>query len=283
MFSLIFNKFILLLIILSFSWPFSKGYPCTLFGAIGNSVEGGGILIGKTRDRPESPEQVFIEVSPKGGYRYQGISTKGKTTVTSGINEKGLVVVSASASNLEKEGKITTVGKVLGKASSVDAVIEMVKRGEIQGPVHYLAGDADKIALFEVIDGKRNGISIKRDGILCHTNHFILKEMRRLNPKIGTSSKSRFERIEFLLRDGPFTKERFIAFTKDHFRKAGNDSICRHFEAETRSSERTVSAAVFYLPQNGPPEVWVALSQPCQSIFEKHTLETLISHSETPF
>lgn len=283
MFGTIFNKFIFPLIVLSLFWSFSKGYPCTLFGAIGNSVEGGGILIGKTRDRPESLEQVFIEVSSKGGYRYQGISTKGKTTVTSGINEKGLVVVSASASNLEKEGKITTVGKILGKASSVDAVIEMVKRGEVQGPVHYLAGDAHKIALFEVIDGKRNGISVKEDGILCHTNHFILKEMKNLNPKIGTSSMTRLNRIEFLLGHGPFTKDRFITFTKDHFRKAGNDSICRHFEAGNRSSEQTVSAAVFYLPQNGPPEVWVALSQPCQSIFEKHTLETLIPHSETAF
>ncbi len=270
MFGVVFNKFILPLVVLSLFWSSSKGHPCTLFGTIGNSVEGGGVLIGKTRDRPESLEQVFIEVSPKGGYRYQGISTKGKTTVTSGINEKGLVVVSASASNLEKEEKITTVGKILARAYSVDGVIEMVKGGEVQGPVHYLVGDVHKIALFEVIDRKRNGILVKENGILYHTNHFILKEMKDLNPKIGTSSKNRFDRIEFLLGHGPFTKDRFIAFTKDHFKKAGNDSICRHFEAGTHSSERTVSAAVFYLTQNGSPEVWVALGQPCQSIFERH-------------
>ncbi len=190
--------------------------------------------------------------------------------MTSGINEKGLVVVSASASNLEKEDKITIVGKILGKALSVDGVIEMVKRGEVQGPVHYLAGDAHKIALFEVIDGKRNGILVKEDGILCHTNHFILKEMKNFNPKIGTSSMTRFNRIAFLLGHGPFTKDRFIGFTKDHFKKAGNNSICRHFEAGTRSSEQTVSAAVFYLPLKGPPETWVALGQPCQSIFERY-------------
>ncbi len=264
------NKFILFLVVLSLFWPSSKGHPCTLFGAIGNSVEGGGVLIGKTRDRLESLEQVFIEVSPKGGYRYQGISTKGKTIVTSGINEKGLVVVSASASNFEKEEKITTVGKILSKASSVDGVIEIVKRGEVQGPIHYLVGDVHKIALFEVIDRKRNGILVKEDGILYHTNHFILKEMKDLNPKIGTSSMTRFNRIEFLLGNDPFTKDRFIGFTKDHFKKAGSNSICRHFEAGVRSSERTVSAAVFYLPQNGSPEVWVALGQPCQSIFERH-------------
>jgi hypothetical protein len=270
MFGVIFNRFILLLVVLSLSWPFSNGHSCTLFGAIGNSVEGGGVLIGKTRDRPESLGQVFIEVSPKGRYRYKGVSTKGRTAVTSGINEKGLVVVSASASNLEKEGPITTVGKILGKASSVDEAIEMVKKGEVHGPIHYLAGDIHQIALLEVIDKRRNGILVKEDGILYHTNHFILKEMKDLNPKIGTSSMARFNRIEFLLNGGPFTKDKFIIFTKDHFNRPGNNSICRHFETGVRSSERTVSAAIFYLPQNGPPEVWVGLGQPCQSIFEKH-------------
>ncbi|MFB3884714.1 MAG: C45 family autoproteolytic acyltransferase/hydrolase [Thermodesulfobacteriota bacterium] len=270
MFSSIFNESILLLTLLSLLWPFSQGQSCTLFGAIGNSVEGGGVLIGKTRDRPESLEQVFVEVSPKGGFRYKGISTQGRTAVTSGINEKGLIVVSASASNLEREGRITTVGKILGKASSVDEAIEMVKKGEVHGPVHYLAGDLHKIVLLEVIDGRRNGILVKEDGILYHTNHFILAEMKALNPRIGRSSMARFNRIGSLLSGGPFTKDRFMTFAKDHFNRPGNDSICRHFEAEIRSSERTVSAAVFYLPQRSPAEVWVALGQPCESIFERH-------------
>ena len=83
---------IIFLIDISFLWSPTKGIPCTLFGGIENSVEGGGVLIGKTRDRPKTLEQIFIEVTTKGGYRYRGISTKGKTIVTSGINEKGLVV-----------------------------------------------------------------------------------------------------------------------------------------------------------------------------------------------
>ena len=90
-------------------------------------------MIGKTRDRAENLEQVFIEVSPKAGYRYRGISTQGKSVVTSGINEKGLVVVSAAASNFKKEGPITTVGKILSRASSVDGVIEMVQEGRDPG------------------------------------------------------------------------------------------------------------------------------------------------------
>jgi isopenicillin-N N-acyltransferase like protein len=242
---------------------------CTLFGAIGSRVEGGGILIGKTRDRVENLEQAFIEVSPKAGYHYRGISTQGKSVVTSGINEKGLVVVSAAASNFKKEGPITSVGKILSKASSVNGVIEMVKKGEIQGPISYLVADHSTIAIVEVIDGRQNAFSARQDGLLSHTNHFILKETMPLNPKVGVSSQTRLNRIEKVLSGKPFTKEEFIAFTKDHANGPGNNSICRHNEGGGRSSERTLSAAVFYLPKEGAPEIWVALGQPCQSTFEK--------------
>jgi len=97
------NIIIISLISLSFLWLPSKGISCTLFGAIGDGVEGGGVLIGKTRDRPRSLEQAFTEVLPKSGYGYRGISLKGLRNVTSGMNEKRLVVVSAAASNVERE------------------------------------------------------------------------------------------------------------------------------------------------------------------------------------
>ena len=263
-------KIFFIIIGLSLFIPSNAALPCTLFGAIGDSVQGGGVLIGKTRDRAENSEQAFVEVVPKGGYRYRGISMRGVERVTSGINEKGLVVVSAAASSVEKEGKVTTVGKILSKASSVDEVMAMVRKGEILGPVYYLAGDIHKIALFEVIDRHRYDSLVKEDGILCHTNHFVLKDMRDLNRKIGVSSQARLNRIERLLADGPLTKERFVTITKDHFNGPGDNSICRHFEREVRGSERTVSSAVYTLRKGEPPEIWVSLGQPCQSIFEKH-------------
>jgi hypothetical protein len=264
------NKIFFLLIGLSILWPSFKAFSCTLFGAIGNRVEGGGVLIGKTRDRPQGLEQAFIEVLPKSGYGYRGISLKGVRNVTSGINERGLVVVSAAASNVEKEDKITTVGKILSKAASVDEVIVLVQKGEIKGPIHYLVGDIHKIALLEVIDGHRCEFLVKENGVLYHTNHFILKEMKKFNRKIGTSSQARLNRIERLLGEGPFTKDKFIAYTQDHFSGPGNNSICRHVEVGVRSGEQTVSGAVYYLPKEGTPQIWVSLGQPCQSMFERH-------------
>jgi hypothetical protein len=247
--------------------PSYKAFSCTLFGAIGDRVEGGGVLIGKTRDRPKGLEQVFIEVLSKSGYGYRGISLKGVRNVTSGMNEKGLIVVSAAASNVEREDKITTVGRILSQAASVDEVIVLVQRGEIRGPIHYLVGDIHKIALLEVIDGRRYEFLVKENGTLCHTNHFILEEMKKFNPKIGVSSRARLDRIENLLSAGSFTRDKFIAYTRDHLNGPGNNSICRHFQVGARSGERTVSAAVYYLPKDAAPEIWVSLGQPCQSMF----------------
>jgi hypothetical protein len=264
------HKVLLIFIGLVLFIPFYQAFACTLFGAIGNPVEGGGVLIGKTRDRPKALEQAFIEVLPKSGYGYRGISLKGVRNVTSGMNERGLIVVSAAASNLEREDKITTVGRILSKAASVDEVIVLAQKGEIKGPIHYLVGDIHKIALLEVFDGHRYEFLVKENGILYHTNHFILEEMKKFNRKIGVSSQARLNRIEKLLGDGPFTKDKFISYTQDHFNGPGNNSICRHFEVGVRSGERTVSAAIFFLPKDAAPEIWVSLGQPCQSMFERH-------------
>jgi hypothetical protein len=263
-------KIVFVFIGLSLISPPYAALPCTLFGAIGDSVQGGGVLIGKTRDRVENSEQAFIEVVPKGGYRYRGISMSGAKRVTSGVNDKGLVVVSAAASLVEKEGKVTTVGKILSQSSSVDEVMAMVRKGQIQGPIYYLVGDIQKIALLEVIDRHRYDSLVKENGVLCHTNHFILREMGKFNQKIGASSQARLNRIEELLANGPLTKERFVTITRDHFNGPGDNSICRHFERKVPGSERTVSAAVYALRKGGAPEIWVSLGQPCQAPFEKH-------------
>ncbi len=250
--------------------PSYGALPCTLFGAIGDSVDGGGVLIGKTRDRTEQLEQVFIEVSSQRGFRYRGIATKGAKRVTSGINEKGLVVVSATASGLEKEARVTTVGKILSKASTVDDVAALVQQGKVQGPIFYLVGDIQKLALIEVMDGQRHGIQVREKGVLYHTNHFILKEMERFNQKIGTSSRVRLSRIEELLKRGPFNKDQFVIFSQDHFNGPGNCSICRHFETGVQGGEKTNSAAVYYLRKGDPPQVWVSMGQPCQSVSKNH-------------
>lgn len=131
------NGTLLFLIGLFLLQPGTALSGCALFGALGSGVEGGGALIGKTRDQAEPSEQAFVTVRGKGRFQYRGICTKGKS-VTSGINEKGLIVVNATASHIEgREKKATPPGKILSRVSFVEEVIEMLRRGKIIG-THFL-------------------------------------------------------------------------------------------------------------------------------------------------
>jgi hypothetical protein len=62
--------------------------------------------------------------------------------------------------------------------------------------------------------------------------------MKKFNRKIGVSSQARLHRIESLLKESPFTKEKFIAFAQDHSNGPANNSICHPFESGVRGSER---------------------------------------------
>jgi hypothetical protein len=118
------------------------------------------------------------------------------------------------------------------------AVGNSVEAGEIRGPTYYLVGNIHKITLLEVIDSHRHEFLVRQNGVLYHTNHFTLNAMERFNRKIGASSQARLNRIESLLKESLFTKEKFIAFAQDHSNGPGNNLICRHFESGVRGSGR---------------------------------------------
>jgi hypothetical protein len=125
------NKVTFIFMGLALFIPSFEVSPCTLFGGIGDRVEEGGVLVAKTRDLATELGQVWIQMVPQEGYRYRGIASKGREHVTSGINEKGLVITSAAASGPKKGGKVTPVGRILSKASSVDEVIALVQDGSL--------------------------------------------------------------------------------------------------------------------------------------------------------
>ena len=57
--------FVVLLSLPGFFWSLgSAGLACTLYGAIGAAVEGGGVLVGKNRDLAQEEEQVLVREAP---------------------------------------------------------------------------------------------------------------------------------------------------------------------------------------------------------------------------
>lgn len=243
---------------------------CTLFGAAGSAVQGGGVLVGKTRDLGQGEEQVFIKESPPDGIPFMGIASRGKGRITAGANKKGLVILKASASSVpHRSRRHLRLEKVLSRAASVEEALIIFHQEGMHSPIHYLLADPKNLTLLEVYGPERFQNRKIAEGVLFHTNHYFLSGMQERNGRIPQSSNTRLNRIQSLMQHRPFTIPRFVSFSRDHENGPGNLSICRHRPPDQRSGGLTVSALVLGLREGTFPEVWFCLGQPCAGDFQK--------------
>jgi len=240
---------------------------CTLWGSTGTSVEGGGTLIAKNRDWAPDHHQELALLKPPEGYRSLALKVLGgkEPGVKAGVNEKGLVIVSATANQVPSADRKKVqqqkglLSHLLATCASVDDVLKNLEL--MRRPVFYLAGDRKEIAIIEVgPEGKR--AVIRRDsGTLHHTNHYcdIATPVSGRNP--GASSSQRYARIAELLetQKRPFTVEDFIRFSGDQ--TAGPDnSIWR--TGSKPGSARTLATWVVSVPASGSPQLYLKIADP---------------------
>ena len=243
------------------------GQACTLWAANGTEVRQGGSLIVKNRDWQPDHRQDLKLVSPAKGYKYVGLYAvdgdhKG---LKAGINEKGLVVVSATAGSIPTGARNTmpyTVGlntRLLRECGSVDDAL--AKIALFLGPQILMLADREKIAVVEIGPEGAFAATVRQNGTLYHTNHYIADSMLAYNRVSGTSSRTRLERIAELLEGGqrPYDLEAFIGFAAD--KNAGPDnSIFR--EGSTPRKARTLATWAVKLPPAGSPELYIDILNP---------------------
>jgi isopenicillin-N N-acyltransferase like protein len=267
------NRVIPLLVLLAnltFLSTAGTGLACTLYGAIGPAVEGGGVLLGKNRDLAQEEEQVLVRETPRTGLAFLGIASRKSGRITAGINDKGLVVVNSSASSVEDRTRNhIRLEKIFSQAGSVEGALRLLRQEGMKSPIHYLLADPRHLALLEVFSPERHEIKVTSDGILIHTNHYLLPSMGPFNGNPGESSPLRLERIRKLTNSPPLSPDRFMDFSRDHENGPGGNSICRHHLPGKKSGRVTVSALVVRLDPNRSPEIWVRLGHPCKGNFEK--------------
>jgi hypothetical protein len=241
---------------------------CTLWGASGTAVEGGGTLVAKNRDWSPDHHQELVVLKPTQGYRALLLKAVGgaEPGVKAGVNEKGLVIVSATASQVDgrqrtaNRQKRDLMSHFLSACADIDELlgkIELLRR-----PVFYLVGDRNQIALIEVAPDGRRSVRRQAAGTLHHTNHYCAfdppPDPKR---KIGTSSTQRSARIGELLKDSPapFTMDDFIRFSTDEV--AGPDnSIWR--TGSGPSHKRTLATWLVSVPTGGSPQLYLKTADP---------------------
>ncbi|MBI5967233.1 MAG: hypothetical protein HY882_05185 [Deltaproteobacteria bacterium] len=257
--------------ILAFSLVLRRDSPaCTLYAAIGSAVEGGGVLVGKTRDLMKQEEQFLLKETSSSGYSYLGIASRKNSRLTAGINEQGLIIVNASAASIkDRLRKHLRIESVLGRAASGEEALKIFREEGMRSPIHYLLADQKNLVLLEVYNPERLEMRNISEGVLVHTNHYLLPSMADLNGKIDRSSSIRLDRIQSLMKDPPFKILQFISFARDHLNGPGHLAICRHRLPGSKSGGITVSAIVFRLQEGKPPEIWFRLGQPCEGPFQK--------------
>ncbi|MCU0591434.1 MAG: C45 family peptidase [Desulfobacterales bacterium] len=240
---------------------------CTLWGASGTAVAGGGTLVAKNRDWSPDHRQELSVLRPAQGYRSLLLTAVGgaEPGVKAGVNEKGLVIVSATASQVPGTQRKAARQKkelmrfFLTTCASVDELLNQVEL--LRRPVFYLAGDRKEIALIEVAPEGRRSVRRQDSGTLHHTNHYCILDPADQKRKPGASSTQRYARMSELLKGppAPFAAEDFIRFSADAV--AGPDnSIWRTGSSPTR--KRTLATWLVSVPTAGSPQLYLKTADP---------------------
>lgn len=244
----------------------SSAMACTAFAASGEDfVKGGGSLIAKVRDEKASIQTVKT-IKPAEGYAYTGLFVGKNQKFNMGVNEKGFVVFRTTAGSVPKakrapkgrfksEDGLDSQEYLIRHCATVD---EALKHKEVfKEATNFVMADNSKVAFVEVKPDGTYQVDVKENGMLTHTNHYVLEGTKEANVKIGKSSQTRLDRIDQLLKDGkkPFSIEDFKKFTED--RNAGaNDSIFRT-GSKKKGGISTLSKMVVYLPKDGKPDLYL--------------------------
>lgn len=237
---------------------------CTLWGATVTNGAGGTIVC-KNRDWAPDHTQVLKAVRPAQGYAYYGLFAAGgaEPGIKAGVNEKGLVVVTASASCLPKDrrdhqpGKHGVLTRLLTECADCSEVLAKKDALFPRARASFvLMSDRVKLVTVEVgLDGKYAVKSVEA-GHAAHTNHYLEPELAALNELPAGGSRIRLDRALALLNASPVTVDAFAAISRDRH-DGPNNSLWR-----TGKKVRTLASWIVAVPAEGAPAVRVVLAAP---------------------
>ena len=249
---------------------------CTLWGAVVTNAPGGTFL-SKNRDwKPDHAQELKLQ-RPENGYAYFGLYAVGGTEpgIKAGVNEKGLTVVTASASCIpaskkgRQPGKHGVISRLLSGCASCDEVLAKKDAVFSQARTMFvMISDREKILVAEIgLEGKFS-VKVVDRGFAAHTNHFLEPELAAFNLAASAGSAVRLKRITRLLETAgqPCSVEAFATFSRD--RNDGPDNSL--WRTGNGTSTRTLASWIVETPAAGAPKLRVVLADPGQPE-ETHT------------
>lgn len=263
------NKlFGIIICLLIFSLEGSHALACSLWAAAGDQIKDGGTLVGMTWDVPQGIKGELRLVIPKKGSRYLGLfplQTKDRNTIVAGINELGLVIITASPNSKSSKkrfvGNSNLVETILRSFGTVDAVMANKTLFLKTRPMFLIIADRSKIILVQIGSAGKHTVDVAANGLFYQTNHYTHQSLLKENELFVENSMLRLNRLQNLLANhqGPFVIDAFLSIADDRANGPDN-SIWRIGSSEKK--ERTLAGWVTYLSQSSPPELYFKLSNP---------------------
>lgn len=253
------KKILLSMLIAGFASLPLGAQACTLYGAQGDAVEGGGSIITKIRDfRPQAQS---LRVVKSKNYSYFGLfsgENRDKQVIKAGVNEKGLTVVTAMAGSIPKKqrdamAKRPCTRKILANCATVEEALQ--HPDYYFGPRFVMIADAKEIAYVEIGNKGEHKIKRTKNNTLTHTNHYLESGMEAYNIKIGPSSMARYNRINELVNSrDKLSFEDFKTFSQDQ--NAGPDNSIWRLGSKPGKSE-TLAAFIVRIYDQGEFQLWL--------------------------
>jgi hypothetical protein len=238
---------------------------CTLWGATGNKTKDGITLVAKNRDWKADNNTKIEIVTPEEGYKYLSLTSdsEGSGGIKGGINNEGLVIVSATAVTVDETdlGKEGLNKQALAYYNTVDSILNDKNLLSNINPGYFLLGDKKKIAVIEVAPDGQYSVDETDNGYLCHTNHYFHEEFLDYNETGYEGSETRLNRIEELLAvpGKLLTMKDFITFSEDQ-NDGPDNSIWRTGSEPERA--RTLASWIVAIPKNSCPELYIKFANP---------------------
>ena len=257
---------IVCLFALSFQVPYA--FACSLWAATGDRLIDGGTLVGMTWDVPQETKGELKLVIPKKGFRYLGLfllEAKISAKIVAGINEHGLVTVTATADTVALKKKLTghsdLVETILTSFSSVDAVFANKAHFARSSPLFLIVADQSKVALVQIGTGGHFSVETTSNGLFYQTNHYTNQNLLKENERYIENSLLRLNRLQYLLVNyhDRFSIDDFNALAGDK-NNGPDNSIWRI--GSSPKKERTLASWVVFLPMNSSPELYFKLVNP---------------------
>lgn len=255
--------------------PGVAGAECSLVGIAGHRSASGSPVIGQNVDLGADARSLWIllDAAPDDAPRVLTVTMAGMLA-QEGLNSAGLALCGSMVRSSDwREGLPTRKflrRKVLEQPTVARAIAVIAQAPQRASSHNLMLADDSTVVDVETTAG-RVGVNAPKEGVICHTNHYLHAEFEGENAGLGAyleNSSARWRTLERGMgsRTGSLGVADVKAILADH--SGGANAVCRHAERDAYRGETNVAVVL----EPSSRAMHVAFGPPCVTPFHTYVL-----------